>query len=69
MSQLLEQAVAEARRLPEVEQDATAALILEEVEDDRRWEEAFARSSGKLAAPVARAAEQVRAGLCRTRGS
>ena len=44
MSQLLEHAVAEVRKLPDVEQEAIAALILAEIEDDRRWEEAFARS-------------------------
>ncbi|MSR56521.1 MAG: hypothetical protein EXS05_02470 [Planctomycetaceae bacterium] len=68
MSPLLDQAVAEARKLPVAEQDAIAALILEEIEDDRRWEESLARSPGKLAALTARADEQVRAGLCRTAG-
>lgn len=64
MSQLLDHAVAQARKLPDAEQDAIAALILEEIEDDRKWEEAFARSPGKLAALATRAAEQVQAGRC-----
>jgi hypothetical protein len=68
MSQLLEHAFAEVRKLPETEQDAIAALILEEIEDDRRWDEAFARSPDKLAALAARAEEQVRAGRCRAAG-
>ena len=68
VSQLLEQAVAEARKLPDAEQDAIAALILDEIEDDRRWEEAFARSPGKLAALAARAVEQVRNGQVRAAG-
>ncbi|MFO0849986.1 MAG: hypothetical protein U0871_15750 [Gemmataceae bacterium] len=68
MSQLLDRAVAEARKLPDAEQDAIAALILEEIEDDHRWEEAFARSPGKLAALAARAAEQVRNGQVRSAG-
>jgi hypothetical protein len=68
MSQLLDRAVAEARKLPDAEQDVIAALILDEIEDDRRWEEAFARSPGKLAALAARAAEQVKAGRCRAAG-
>lgn len=68
MSQLLEHAFAEVRKLPEPEQDAIAALILEELEDDRRWEEAFAHSPGKLEALAARAEEQVRAGRCRAVG-
>jgi len=68
MSQLLDQAVAEARKLPDAEQDAIAAVILEEIEDDRRWEVSFARSPDKLAALAARAAEQVRDGQSRTAG-
>ena len=68
MSQLLEEAVAEARKLPDADQDALAALILAEIEDDCRWDEAFARSPGKLAALAERAAEPVRAGRCRVTG-
>lgn len=68
MSQLLDHAVAEARKLSDAEQDAIAALILEEIEDDRRWEEKLARSPGKLAALAARAEDQVRAGRCRAAG-
>lgn len=68
MSRLLDQAVAEARKLPDAAQDAIAALILDEIEDDRRWDEAFAKSPGKLAALAARAAEQVKAGRCRAAG-
>ena len=68
MSQLLDQAVAEARKLPDAEQDAIAALILQEIEDDRRWDETLAKSPGKLAALAARAEEQVRDGRCRAVG-
>ncbi len=68
MSQLLDQAVAEARKLSDLEQDAIAALILAEIEDDRKWEQSLTRSPGKLAALVLRAEEQVRTGQCRTAG-
>ena len=68
MSQLLDQAIAAARKLSDEQQDAIAALILEEIEEDRRWEEALARSPGKLAALATRAEEQVRAGRCRAVG-
>ena len=70
MSQLLEKAVAEARKLSDAAQDAIAALLLEEIEieDDRRCEEMFARSPEKLAALAAGAAEQVQAGSCRAAG-
>ena len=63
MSQLLDQAVAEARKLTDDQQDAIAALIFQ---DDRKWEDSFACSPGKLAALAARAVEQVRKGHCKT---
>ncbi len=57
MTQRLEQAIGEARKLPESEQDVIAALILEEIADDRQWDAAFANSQDqllKLAAKVRR---------------
>ena len=68
MSPLLEHAVAEARKLPDADQEAIAALILQEIEEDRKWEESFARSPEKLRALAERAAEQVRAGRFRAAG-
>ena len=68
MSQLLDQAVAEARKLPDADQDAIAAIILEELEDDRRWNESLSRSPGKMAALVAKAKKQVQAGEYREAG-
>ena len=68
MSQLLDQAVAKARKLPVVEQEAIAALILAEIDDEHQWEESFARSPDKLKALAARAAQQVRDGRCRSAG-
>lgn len=68
MSPLLDRAVAEARKLSEAEQDAIAALIFEEIEDDRRWEELLSRSPEKLTALAGRAEEQMRTGRCRTAG-
>lgn len=49
MTQLLEQALAQLEKLPQDEQDAIAALILEEIADERRWDESFARSQDRLA--------------------
>ena len=68
MSKLLEEAVAEVRKLPDVEQEAIASLILAEIEDEQRWDESFSRSPEKLKALADRAAEQVRAGRCRAVG-
>ncbi len=49
MTELLEQAIARVKQLPETEQDAIAALILEELEDEARWDRAFAKSHDTLA--------------------
>lgn len=62
MTQLLEQAIAEARKLPEPAQDAIAALILEQIADDRAWDEAFAGSQGQLAKLAAKVREDIAEG-------
>ncbi|MCI0439076.1 MAG: hypothetical protein L0177_08080 [Chloroflexi bacterium] len=49
MTELLEKAFAEASKLPEDEQEALAAWILEELASERRWAESFARSQDALA--------------------
>jgi hypothetical protein len=41
---LLERAVKKVNTLPDNEQDAIAVLILDEIEDDARWEKSFAYS-------------------------
>jgi hypothetical protein len=62
MTQLLEQALTEVKKLPELEQDAIASLILDELADERRWQESFARSQGQLTRLAAKVREEVRAG-------
>ncbi len=49
MTKLLEEAFAEASKLPEAEQQALAAWILEELASERRWQEALAGSADPLA--------------------
>ena len=68
MSQMLDQAVEEVRKLPDAVQDAIAQVILDEIADDQRWDQAFARSPGKLEALAARAEEQVRTGQFKATG-
>ena len=58
MTNLLQKAFALARSLPDTEQDAPAALIIEEMESDRRWDELFAKSQDKLEALADEALEQ-----------
>lgn len=68
MTQLLEQAIGAVRKLTAPEQDAIATLILEELADDRRWDEAFARSQDQLAALAAKVRRDVAAGRVREAG-
>ena len=49
MTQLLEKALAEVYKLPPEKQDTIAAVILEELEDERLWDKTFAESQDKLA--------------------
>jgi hypothetical protein len=48
MTQLMEKALEEIRKLSEAEQDVLAAWILEEIESERQWTEAFDRSQDLL---------------------
>ena len=50
------------RQLLKTEQDAIAALILAELEDENRWDEAFARSPEMLAKLLVEAEDDERAG-------
>ena len=59
MTQLLQQAIDAVNRLASAQQDAIAALILDELADEQRWGEAFARSQPQLA----KLAEKVRADI------
>lgn len=62
MTQVLEQALTQVKRLTEPEQDAIATLILDELADEQRWQESFARSQDQLAQMAAKVREEVRAG-------
>jgi len=62
MTKLLERAVEKAKKLPESEQDAIAAIILEELEDELCWERAFARSQDALAKLAREAMSEYKAG-------
>jgi hypothetical protein len=68
MTQLLEQTLGEVQRLPDSGQDAIAAIILEEIADDRRWADAFARSQDQLGRLANRVREDIRAGRVKNVG-
>jgi hypothetical protein len=57
MTNLLEKALRKAARLPEAEQDRIAQVILDEIEDEARWQATFAKSQDQLAA-LSRAAQE-----------
>ena len=63
MTKLLEQAIAQVKQLSELEQDTIAALILEELEDERLWNEAFSSSAKVLEKLLAEAEAEDRASL------
>jgi len=48
MTRLLKKAFEKASKLPEVEQNALAKWVIEELESEGRWEKAFAASEDVL---------------------
>jgi hypothetical protein len=62
MTSLLETAYSKLIALSEADQDAIAALILEELEDEGRWGVAFARSQDVLAQLAQEALAERKAG-------
>ena len=62
MTQLLERAYAEVAQLPTADQDAIAALILDEIESERGWDHLFAASPDLLARLAAEALAEHQAG-------
>jgi hypothetical protein len=62
MTEQLDQVIARLKALPTDKQDAIATLILEELEDDQRWDQSFARSPDLLAKLAAEAMTEYRAG-------
>lgn len=57
----LKSAFDQVSKLPEAEQEAMAAIILEKLESERRWDESFAKSKGMLTAMANEALREFRA--------
>jgi hypothetical protein len=68
MTEMLNRALAEVRKLSVPEQDAIASLILDELADEHRWQESFAQSQVQLAQLAAQARAEIRAGKVRDVG-
>lgn len=62
MTKLLEKALEQVAKLPASEQDAVAAIVLEELASEQRWAESFARSQDKLAKLAEEALAEYNAG-------
>jgi hypothetical protein len=62
MSTPLEKAFEEARKLSASEQEALAALILEEIADESGWAKTFAASQDKLGELADEALREIAAG-------
>lgn len=62
MTELFEKAIAKVKGLPAKEQDAIAAMILEELEDEQQWNDTFAHSQDALAKLASVAMQEYRSG-------
>ena len=62
MTRLLSTALDMLARLPDDRQDAMAQIILDELADQQRWDDAFARSQDLLATLADEALEEIRRG-------
>jgi hypothetical protein len=62
MTQALTAAVAVATKLPAAEQDALAAILLEEIASEHRWSQSFAKSQSVLESLASEALAELEAG-------
>ena len=63
MTQLLEKALRELGKLPPSEQDALAAILMNELASEKRWAESFSKSQDTLAKLAGEALAEDKAGL------
>ena len=62
MTKLLEKAMQEVAKLPPSEQDAVAAILLEELTSEQRWADSFAKSQDQFAKLAQEALSEYNAG-------
>ena len=62
MTDLLEKALDEVKKLPPSEQDAVAAILLQELAAEQRWSDSFANSQDALEKLAREALDEHRAG-------
>lgn len=62
MTERLEHAIDEVKKLSEVEQDVIASLILDRIADDLAWDQAFSRSQDQLVTLATKARADIAGG-------
>jgi len=68
MTELLEKAITEVFKLPASLQDAIAAMILDEIDDEQQWDIQFANTQDSLAKWAKKAQDDFKAGRVRKIG-
>ena len=63
MTSMLENAFAAASKLPEIEQNALARWMIEEIESDKKWDKLFAESEDALGQLAMEALDEESSGL------
>jgi predicted transcriptional regulator len=66
MTALLEKAVHTIHKLPDEDQDAIAALIFEEIDSEKKWDQLFSSSQAHLAKMASVAIAEYKAGRTKT---
>ena len=62
MTKSLEEAFTKVSKFPESMQDAIAAIVLEELKDQQKWDTAFANSQESLSKLAAKARDEIKNG-------
>ncbi|MCP4254891.1 MAG: hypothetical protein GY775_16095, partial [Candidatus Scalindua sp.] len=62
MTKLLEKAFNQASKLADSSQDAIAAIILDELEDEKKWETSFANSQESLSKLTTKVRNEIKQG-------
>lgn len=62
MTKLLEKVFTKVSKLPEASQDAIATIVLEELEDEQKWEALFNNSQDALSTIVTQVRNEIKKG-------
>ncbi len=62
MTKLLEKVFNQVSKLPAMSQDAITAIILEELEDEKKWETSFANSQAALSSLATKVRNEIKQG-------